>query len=282
MPADMPRPGPGPTAAPTATVEVPATSANLGPGFDCLGLALDLVDRIEARFVDGPHGHRRGGGCRRRDACPRTRRTSWRESCAPGLATFDDSGDLARRGLALRCTNCRAPEPGTGFVGGGDRRGAGGRRPPGGRGRGGVRRRDGGPGDPTRGTPGQRGPGVLGGATIAWMQAGGELGPVGRATRFAVHPGIAPVLVIPAHEAFDRHARGALPGTVPHADAAFNVGRSALLVHALSEDPACSSRPRTTDSTSSSGETSTRRAWTWSSCCAPRGSRRRSPVRVRR
>src|ERR687889_357303 len=28
-------------------VEVPATSANLGAGYDCLGLALDLFDRIE-------------------------------------------------------------------------------------------------------------------------------------------------------------------------------------------------------------------------------------------
>jgi homoserine kinase len=77
---------------------------------------------------------------------------------------------------------------------------------------------------------------VLGGATIAWMQSG-EVGPVGRATRFAVHPGIAPVLVIPASEASTAKARAALPPTVAHADAAFNVGRSALLVHALSTDP---------------------------------------------
>src|SRR5438309_24787 len=31
-------------------VEVPATSANLGPGFDCLGLALDIVDTISVEF----------------------------------------------------------------------------------------------------------------------------------------------------------------------------------------------------------------------------------------
>jgi len=29
------------------TVEIPATSANLGAGYDCLGLALDLYDRVE-------------------------------------------------------------------------------------------------------------------------------------------------------------------------------------------------------------------------------------------
>jgi len=34
------------------TVTVPATSANLGPGFDCLGLALDLHDTLTAEVVD--------------------------------------------------------------------------------------------------------------------------------------------------------------------------------------------------------------------------------------
>ena len=34
------------------TVSVPATSANLGPGFDCLGLALDLRDTLTAEVVD--------------------------------------------------------------------------------------------------------------------------------------------------------------------------------------------------------------------------------------
>ncbi|MBW8752461.1 MAG: homoserine kinase, partial [Propionibacteriales bacterium] len=34
------------------TVTVPATSANLGPGFDCLGLALDLHDTLTGEVVD--------------------------------------------------------------------------------------------------------------------------------------------------------------------------------------------------------------------------------------
>jgi homoserine kinase len=37
------------------SVQVPATSANLGPGFDCLGLALDLCNRVTLR-TDGPAG----------------------------------------------------------------------------------------------------------------------------------------------------------------------------------------------------------------------------------
>ena len=34
------------------TVEVPATSANLGPGFDCLGLALELHDTLVGEVVE--------------------------------------------------------------------------------------------------------------------------------------------------------------------------------------------------------------------------------------
>src|SRR6185437_2222079 len=34
-------------------VRVPATSANLGPGFDALGLALTLYDDVRARVVEG-------------------------------------------------------------------------------------------------------------------------------------------------------------------------------------------------------------------------------------
>ncbi|TXH44337.1 MAG: homoserine kinase, partial [Actinobacteria bacterium] len=37
-------------------IEVPATSANLGPGFDSLGLALELRDRYTAEIVPGSAG----------------------------------------------------------------------------------------------------------------------------------------------------------------------------------------------------------------------------------
>ena len=35
------------------SVQVPATSANLGPGFDSLGLALDLCDELEVEATTG-------------------------------------------------------------------------------------------------------------------------------------------------------------------------------------------------------------------------------------
>ena len=40
----------------TYTIKVPATSANLGSGFDTLGMALDLYNTIEITPLDG-YGH---------------------------------------------------------------------------------------------------------------------------------------------------------------------------------------------------------------------------------
>ncbi|MFM2105556.1 MAG: hypothetical protein RL338_588, partial [Chloroflexota bacterium] len=43
-------------------VEVPATSANLGAGYDCLGLALDVVNRIELEVAARTPGSGTGSG----------------------------------------------------------------------------------------------------------------------------------------------------------------------------------------------------------------------------
>ena len=37
----------------TAGVRVPATSGNLGPGFDCLGLAHNVWDEVHVRLTTG-------------------------------------------------------------------------------------------------------------------------------------------------------------------------------------------------------------------------------------
>lgn len=46
----------------SVTVAVPATTANLGPGFDCLGLALGLYNRVTLRAWDGVRVTVRGEG----------------------------------------------------------------------------------------------------------------------------------------------------------------------------------------------------------------------------
>jgi homoserine kinase len=48
---------------------------------------------------------------------------------------------------------------------------------------------------------------------------------------------IRPVLCVPAEGIATATARGALPATVPHRDAAANAARTALLVAALTRDP---------------------------------------------
>ena len=217
-------------------VEVPATSANLGPGFDSLGLALALTDRIEARFVDGSDVlvdvSGEGAG-----QVPPGEANLVARIVRTGLATFDESGELARRGLALTCANCIPHSRGLGssaaaIVGGlvaaAHLAGAADALTPAQLLALATR---------LEGHPDNVAAAVLGGATIAWTLSG-EQGEVGRATRFEVLAEIVPVLVIPQLEASTRHARGALPESVPHADAAFNVARSALLVRALSAEPA--------------------------------------------
>jgi homoserine kinase len=60
---------------------------------------------------------------------------------------------------------------------------------------------------------------------------------VPRAERIDVRADLAPVVCVPTAELATSTARKMLPGTVPHRDAAFNAGRSALLVHALARRP---------------------------------------------
>jgi homoserine kinase len=72
---------------------------------------------------------------------------------------------------------------------------------------------------------------LLGGLTIAWLADG-----VGRAVRLRPS-GVSPVLFIPPGRSATLAARAALPERVPHADAAFNLGRAALLPLALTGRP---------------------------------------------
>jgi homoserine kinase len=74
---------------------------------------------------------------------------------------------------------------------------------------------------------------LLGGLTIAWTEDGRA-----RAVSRATDPRVRPVLFIPQHRALTEATRKLLPDAVPHADAAANAGRAALLVHALTTDPA--------------------------------------------
>jgi homoserine kinase len=203
-------------------VTVPATSANLGPGYDSFGLALSRYDQVTAEVMpSGLNVEVTGEGA---DGVSRDESHLIVRAMR---ATFEVLGGQPE-GLALSCVNAIPHGRGLGSsaaaIGSGVElaRGlvVGGRELV----------------DDSaalalassiEGHPDNVAACMLGGATVAWMDDG-----VGRATR--VEPvGVRPVLFIPTGQSATEAARAALPATVPHADAAFNLSRAALLVVAL-------------------------------------------------
>ena len=73
---------------------------------------------------------------------------------------------------------------------------------------------------------------LLGGFTLAWTDNGAA-----RAVRMEPAPSVVPVVFVPDRPVLTETARGLLPRTVPHVDAAMNAGRAALLVEALTRRP---------------------------------------------
>lgn len=205
-------------------VRTPATSANLGPGFDALGLALTLHDDLSARVtgdswtvtVTGE-----GAGELPTDESHLVVRAM--------LATFDELG-ARPPGVAVTCVNRIPQARGLGsssaaIVGGVQLARALVREQLDDEAALRIAAR-------LEGHPDNVAPCLLGGFTIAWTEASGS-----RAVRLEVADGVQPTLFVPQERGLTATARAALPSAVPHADAAFNTGRAALLVHALTSDP---------------------------------------------
>jgi homoserine kinase len=208
-------------------VRVPATSANLGPGFDALGLALALYDDVSARIsaagfrvtVDGEGAGELPDG-------------EDHLVVKAMLATFEALG-AAPPGLTLECVNRIPQARGLGSSSAAIVAGV-------------LLARElmvGGPqalddsgalrlAARLEGHPDNVAPCLLGGLTIAWLEPDGA-----RAVSLAPANGVQPVLFVPDERGLTAAARAALPDSVPHADAALNAGRAALLVHALTAAP---------------------------------------------
>jgi homoserine kinase len=73
---------------------------------------------------------------------------------------------------------------------------------------------------------------LYGGLTIAWQNADGAL-----AAPIRPAASLRPVVFVPPTKSSTAKVRKLLPEQVPHADAARNAGRAALLVHALTAAP---------------------------------------------
>ncbi|MEZ5212802.1 homoserine kinase [Gordonia sp. (in: high G+C Gram-positive bacteria)] len=218
-----------------AGVRVPASSANLGPGFDCLGLALGVYDDIVVTVTDGGVAVEVTGEAA--GDVPRDGRHLVARAVIRGL----EFAGIAAPGLHLKCTNVIPHSRGLGssaaaVVGGlaaaSALIAADGRRPA---------LTD----DELvqlsgefEGHPDNAAASVLGGAVVTWMTD--ESGHTGYfARRLHLHPAIVVTAFVPQIESSTAVTRGLLPDAVPRGDAIFNLSRAALAVVALTSDPGC-------------------------------------------
>jgi len=74
---------------------------------------------------------------------------------------------------------------------------------------------------------------LYGGFTVSWLETAETAGSV----CVGLHPDVIPIVLIPPHALATTTARGALPEMVPMSHAVHNVSRAGLLVHAMSSDP---------------------------------------------
>lgn len=207
-------------------VRVPATSANLGPGFDALGLALGVYDEIEVFALGSPTVEVQVTG----EGAGRVGEGEQHLVVRALRAALDHVG-APQTGLRLLCTNRVPHTRGLGSSAAAVVAGIVAAR--------GLIADPAAMDDATalalatrlEGHPDNAAPALLGGATVAWGA------PEPGAVRIEVHEGIEPVVLVPSTEVATRTARAALPATVPHTDAAFTAGRAALLVEAIARRP---------------------------------------------
>ena len=201
------------------TVEIPATTANLGPGYDCLGLALGRHNEVTLAVADEPEVLIEGDGA---ETLPRD---STHLVLAAARAAADAAGeDLPP--LRLHQVNRIPLARGLGsssaaIVGG-------------------VlaanellylglsRRRMVDLATAVEGHPDNVAPALLGGLTVCCTVDDEVV-----LERLDVAEGLASVVAVPDFEVATHDARRALPATIDHADGVFNLSRVGLIVAAL-------------------------------------------------
>lgn len=202
-----------------ATVLVPATSANLGPGFDSFGLALDLFNRFEAELADQWSVDIQGEGAGALSTGPdnlvvRCVARAFEEAGCPELRAAVGCANFIPTGSGLGSSSAA-------IVGGlllgetlagvdfGDRR-----------------RLE--IAAEIEGHPDNVAAALFGGFTVCWMEYG-----LARCARFEPARGLATVVVPAVGELATTVARAMLPDAVSHKDAAFNVAHAGLLAASI-------------------------------------------------
>lgn len=206
---------------PDFAVHVPATSANMGPGFDCMGLALPFGNRFEVTTgaeegasyrLSGHEAPEPLSPARNLFAVAAQRLAAEVGYDLPPLKVVCHAGIPLARGLGSSASavvggllaanralgDVLAPAALLGLA------------------------------SAIEGHPDNVAPALMGGVCLSIQ---GEAGLVAERLALAEAPGL--VVAVPAFELETATARAALPSLVPHADAVYNVGRAALLVTAL-------------------------------------------------
>jgi homoserine kinase len=205
-------------------VEAPATTANLGPGFDCFGLALDWYERVHLEVRDAGYSiDISGEGA---EVLPRDESHLIVRSTLAGLAELG----IRTPGLALRCRNTIPQGRGLGSSSAAIVAGLtaatvlAGEEP-----------------EPhwllthasaIEGHPDNVAAAIFGGFVLAYDSGGIQVAQGG------VTDNVGAAVFVADSQVSTEAARRLLPETVPHVDAAANSARSALLVHALAMEPA--------------------------------------------
>ncbi|MCV7193041.1 homoserine kinase [Mycolicibacterium brumae] len=218
----------------SASAVVAASSANLGPGFDSLGLALGLYDEIDVETTDsGLRIEVEGEGA---GQVPDGHDHLVVRAIVRGLTTLG----LRAPGLIVRCRNAIPHSRGLGssaaaVVGGLGVANA-------------LAEQAGfAPlgeeqlvqlSSEFEGHPDNASASVMGGAVVSWTEAAASGGqPRYRAAGLRLHPDIRIFAGVPQTRSSTAETRGLLPDQIPHTAARFNISRAALLILALTERP---------------------------------------------
>jgi len=185
----------------------PASSANLGPGFDTLAVALGLHVVVEVRAADRLTVLAEGEGHDLpADETHLAARVAMDVAGTDRLRVVVRSAIPVARGLGSSAAAATASAAASGAT------------------------------DPLAvaaaldGHPENAAASLLGGLVTATM-----LGPRPVAARLALDPGLGFVVLVPEHALPTHQARLALAPSVPHEDATFNLGRMGLLVAGLAD-----------------------------------------------
>ena len=220
-----------------AQVSVPASSANIGPGFDSFAIALEMRDRYAAQILDDESFDVDVTG----EGADQVKKDAKNLIIKSMMRGFEHMGGKPR-GIALRALNVIPHGRGLGssasaIVGGlalarslvltGEQYMS----------------------DEDlitlatelEGHPDNVAAAFYGGATIAWLESKinseGVSSNVGRAVSLKVDDRIKALLLVPENQLSTAKARKLLPESISHQDAVLNSSRTALLVHALAERP---------------------------------------------